>query len=161
VEIRGESRLRQAVIVEKISEHRGQAVGERDFRFHGGSMAVDDFHFSSSVFFPTEDHAPWVVDADGMHAALVARQGSKEVFGRITEVFRGLGFMDGNELVISALLNFAGDFAGKLQMEYIFTFRIPETQDYDSFYLEHFKQRRARNEQTIQPRRRQKLYQGH
>jgi hypothetical protein len=43
--------------------------------------------------------------------------------------------MDGDELVIGALLNFAGEFAGKLQMEYLFTFLVPETQDHGSPYL--------------------------
>jgi hypothetical protein len=33
------------------------------------------------------------------------------VAGRIAEVFKGFGFMDGDELVIRALLDFPGDFA--------------------------------------------------
>jgi hypothetical protein len=130
VEIRGESGLGEPVVIEKIAQHGGGGVGEWDFGFHGGSMVIGDFHFGGAACFPTEDDAPLLVDADGMEAVQVPAERFKAVSWRITEVIEGFGFMDGDELVIGAFLNFAGKFAGKLQIENLRALFVSQAQNH-------------------------------
>ena len=111
-QICGEPGLRKSVIVEEIAEHGGGGIGERNFVFHDGSMVIGDFYFDSIASFPAEDDAPLLVDADGMKAVQVSPECFKAVSWRIAKVFKGLGFMDGDKLVIGALLDFAGKSAG-------------------------------------------------
>ena len=72
-------------------------------------MVVGDFHFVGILAFPAEDDAPLVVDLDRMESVQTAPQRLQAVAGRIAEVFKGFGFMDGDELVIRTLLDFPGD----------------------------------------------------
>jgi len=100
------------------------------FRFSWRSMVVGDFHFGGAVSFPAEDDAPLVVDADGMEAFQVPTERFETVPWWVAKVFEGFGFMDGDELVIGAFLNFAGKFAGKLQIENHFARFVSEAQNH-------------------------------
>ena len=74
------------MVIEKVAEHGGGAVCERDIVFHGGSVVVSDFHCGGVVSFPTEDDAPLIVEADGLESAEVSAQGFQTVSWRIAEV---------------------------------------------------------------------------
>jgi len=130
MEILGKPGLSQTIILQKIAEHGGGGVGERDSCFHDGSMVVGDFHFGGAGFFPAEDDSPLAVDADGMEAIKITAQGLKAVPGRVAEVIQRFGFMDGNELVIGALLNFMREFAGIFQIEDLPALFVSETQNH-------------------------------
>ncbi len=49
------------------------------------------------------------------------------VAGWLTEVFDGFGFLDGNEFMISAFLDFLSDFTRRRQIEKFFALFVSET----------------------------------
>ena len=74
-------------------------------------MVIGDLNFAGVCSFPLEDNAPLFVDADRMESGELTFQKLQMVAWGLAKVFERDGFIDGNEFVISALLNFPGDFA--------------------------------------------------
>jgi hypothetical protein len=93
-------------------------------------MVVGDFHLGGAISFPVENDAPLVIDADGMEAIQLPPESLQAVPWRVAEVIEGVGFMDGDELVIGTFLNFARKFTGELQMKNLFTLFVPEAQNH-------------------------------
>jgi hypothetical protein len=89
-------------------------------------VVIGDFYLVCVGAVPSEDDTPLLIDSNGVKTGKISSKCFEAIAGGESEVLERFGFMNGNQLMVSSLLDLPGELSREFEIENLLGLFVPE-----------------------------------